>query len=302
MEKVIFVGSKELGYKVLKTMYYLSPKQLNACITMDDADDSRSHKKEIKEFCLENSISYFEVTGNCDISQIIADRMPDICFVVGWYRIIPMNVINLVPRGFIGIHNSLLPAYRGQAPLVWAMMQEETEVGFSLFSLMDGMDEGDIWAQERVEISEDTYIGDVLREFERRIEVLFEKIYMKIILGSISPSPQNGEISYGGKRYPDSGKINWNMNAKKIVYAIHAQSEPYPGAYTIWNQKKLIIWKARRFNHNFFGIPGHVGLILDGEVVVACGDSTAVILEEIEYGDFRGNTREIIKSLDTVFL
>lgn len=300
-KKVIFVGSKSLGYTVLKTMYRLAPEQLDACITMGDGKDHRSCRKEIKEFCLENQIPCFEVAGNCDISGIIADRKPDICFVVGWYRMIPERVIRLVPQGFLGIHNSLLPAYRGQAPLVWAMMQGEKEIGFSLFSFSDRMDEGKIWAQEKVQIDEDTYIADVLQEFDKLAESLFEKVYLRILLGEVQPLPQSGVVSYGGKRCPASGRIDWKEDALKIVRGIHAQSDPYPGAYTIWNGKKLTIWKARRFQYDFFGVPGHVGLILDGDIVVACGGNTAIILEEVEYDGFRGVARKLIKSLDFAF-
>lgn len=301
MDKVIFIGSKSLGFHVLKIMYELNPQILDACITMYDVADSRSCLKEIREYCKACSIRYFEVAGSCDISEIIVERKPDICFVVGWYRIIPSQILSSVPKGFIGIHNSLLPAYRGQAPLVWAMMQGEKKVGFSLFSLTEKMDEGDIWAQETVAIDEDVYIGDVLRVFEEKAIDLFKRIYLKIVNGNLKPLSQTGQISYCGKRNQDSGIIDWKKNAGDILLEIHAQSKPYPGAYTLWNGKRMVIWRARKFEHCFLGIPGQVGLIMNGDIIVACGDSTAIVLEEVEYGKYRGNPNHIIKSLNTKF-
>lgn len=302
IDKVIFIGSKSLGYHVLKTMYELNPKILDACITMDDIMDSRSCLKDIKEYCAAHDICYFEMIGSCDISEIILERKPDICFVVGWYKIIPSRILNSVQKGFLGIHNSLLPAYRGQAPLVWAMIQGEKKVGFSLFSFTEEMDEGDIWAQEAVIIDENVYISDVLQVFEERAVGLFKRIYLKIIEGSIHPLCQTGQISYCGKRDKDSGLIDWKKNARDVLLEIHAQSKPYPGAYTIWNDERLIIWKARKFEYKFIGIPGRVGLIMHGDIIVACGESTAIVLEDVEYGKYRGNPNKIIKSLNTKFL
>ena len=87
-----------------------------------------------------------------------------------------------------------------------------------------------------------------------------------------------------------------------MLLEIHAQSKPYPGAYTIWNDERLIIWKARKFEYKFIGIPGRVGLIMHGDIIVACGESTAIVLEDVEYGKYRGNPNKIIKSLNTKFL
>lgn len=301
MDKVIFIGSKSLGLNVLKTMYELKPEILDACITVDDVTDTRSCLEKIKEFCKLRHISYFEVTGNCDISEIILERKPDICFVAGWYRIISSQILDIVPKGFIGIHNSLLPAYRGQAPLVWSIMHGEKKIGFSLFSLTEKMDEGDIWAQEAVIIDEDVYIGDVLQLFEEKVKELFNKVYIKIVDGDIKPSCQTGQISYCGIRDKDSGRIDWNKSAGDILLEIRAQSEPYPGAYTLWNGERFVIWRARKFDYKFMGIPGRVGLIVNGNIIVACGESSAIVLEDVEYGKYRGNPNKIIKSLNTMF-
>ena len=301
VEKVIFIGSKKIGLAILKTMVKIAPDLLDACITLEDVEDTRSCLHKFEEFCKEKKLKFYVLTGRCDIANIILDRKPDICFVVGWYRLIPEHVIKSVPGGFLGIHNSLLPAYRGQAPLVWAMINGEKRVGFSLFSFSNKMDEGDIWKQESVDIDETSYIGNVLEQLENKAEKMFRDYYTDILNGKISPKPQSGIISYGAKRIPEYGKIDWNKSAKDIILEIHAQSDPYPGAFAILQGEKIIIWKARKFEYCIYGIPGQVAIIKDEEVVITCGKNSAIVIEEIQNKEYRGCPSKMLNSLNLVF-
>jgi hypothetical protein len=123
----------------------------------------------------------------------------------------------LAPRGFIGVHNSLLPRYRGAAPLVWALMHGEREVGLSMYTLTDGMDDGDLWAQTSTAVAPDEYIGTVLERLEEACERMIRDVYPRIFDDSLSPVPQDGaQATYGTIRTPAHGRIDWHEPGEDI--------------------------------------------------------------------------------------
>lgn len=300
MKKVIFIGSKELGYSVFEKIHHLDKESIKACITVDDQSDSRSFYHEFRQYCDENKIELYVLNRPKEINKIIYDLKPDLCFVLCWYFLIDSEVLKSVPMGFIGIHNSILPSYRGFAPLVWTMINGEEKAGFSLFNLSDEMDAGEIWATGEVIIDTKDYIGDVLGKINRKILEVLEEKYIPLLNGQIFPQKQKAiSPSYCAKRNPEDGKINWHMSARQVYNFIRAQSHPYPGAYTIYKGRKLIIWKADLCECLYYGTPGQVGQIINSQnVLVICGDSKGVILQDIEYDGKTIETARVLNSLN----
>lgn len=285
LEKVVFIGSKELGFAVLKELNQQFPERLKACITVDDLSDSRSCLAEFETYCNGNHLPLHILRGKCDISNQIEEYSPDICIVVGWYYLIDTRILKQVRGGFIGIHNSLLPKYRGFAPLVWQLINGEQKVGFSVFSFDDGLDTGDIFYQEEVEISEKDYIADVLSVIEKKVLKFFKNYYKNLLEETLVKHVQKDMgVSYCGKRIESDGRINWEWNSTRIYNFIRAQSAPYPGAYTTYNGKKIILWKAEVFKADIYGSPGQIGVIdkKNGKIVIICGENTGLIVDEIE--------------------
>ena len=105
---------------------------------------------------------------------------------MGWYWIFSEDVLNSVPNGFIGVHYSLLPKYRGFSPLVWSIINGENEAGFSMFSMNAGMDEGDIWLQKKISVGKNEYIGEIMDKFEKEVVNSFSELLPDILNGSIS--------------------------------------------------------------------------------------------------------------------
>lgn len=296
MKKVIFIGSKELGFSVFKKLHTLDKESLQGCITLNDQNDSRSAYKQFVQYCKSNGIRLYILDKSKEMNRIVYEIKPDLCFVVGWYFLIDTQVINSVPMGFIGIHNSLLPQYRGFAPLVWAMINGEKKTGFSLFNFSEELDAGEIWATGEVSIEDTDYIGDLIKKIEEKIlEVLNDK-YLMILNCKIRPyNQQKLTPSYCARRLPEDGMIDWHFPAEKIYNFIRAQSHPYPGAYTFYKQKRLIIWRAELYANIYYGTPGQIGQILkDGRVLIICGDSRGVILQEVEYED------RVVKAVDVL--
>lgn len=298
--RVLFIGSKESGLKVLKSIHERTPEILVGCVTVDDKKESRSKLNEFVSFCDEKNIDLHILNGKCDLSESIFEFKPDICFVMGWYYIISEKVINSVKGGIIGIHNSLLPAHRGFAPVVWTMIGGEKETGFSVFSFDKGMDTGDIWYQEKIEIKDEDYISDVLNKIDERVSAFFDKCYQKIIDGTIIPYKQkeNG-ITYGAKRVEEDGVIDWSKTSSEIYDFIRAQSKPYSGAYTFYKGEKVVIFKSEIFPYKIQGSIGQVGIIDNEkqEIVIVCGNNTGLVINKVEIDGKEIAITDKVKSL-----
>ncbi len=298
INRVLFIGSKQLGLRVLKEMHLLSPETLIGILTIDDSNDTRSVLADFQDFCKENELILFVAKNRKQSEDIVKKLKPDLCLVVGWYWLITNTVLESVPSGFIGVHNSLLPKYRGFAPLVWQIINNEKKVGFSLFSFTQGMDEGQVWAQGSVCVEEQDYISDIVEKLEEKTIQVFQTNYPKILNDEVQPIGQNHELAtYCARRFPIDGNINWHTSAQDVYNFIRAQSDPYPGAFTYLDAHELKIWRARLFDKPYYGIPGQVARITSEGVYVICGNHRAVIIEEVEKAGKRDKANKFVKSI-----
>jgi len=303
INRVLFLGSKQIGLNSLSTIYNLDKSSLIGIITIDDRNDGRNVFEEIQQFSKDRNIDFHVVKSKQESEELIIKLQPDLCIVVGWYWFISKNVVNSVAQGFLGIHGSLLPKYRGGSPLVWAIINGERNVGVTLFSFIDGVDDGPIWDQRIVEVHSDEYIDEILRKIEKATTDIFQKNYLLILNGMIKPEPQNEEeATYCAQRIPDDGLIDWNKPAEDIFNFIRAQSHPYPGSFTLFNGEPLKILKADVADMDYFGIPGQVGKISNEGVYVICGDNKPIILKEVQYkSETKIPAQSIINTIKTRF-
>ncbi|MBF0430225.1 MAG: methionyl-tRNA formyltransferase [Fibrobacteria bacterium] len=298
IKRVLFIGSKHLGLEALKKMYSLSPDSLIGILTIDDSNDTRSVLNDFQHFSNQNALILHAAKNRKESEKILLESKPDLCIVVGWYWLIGKEALDSVPYGLIGVHNSLLPKYRGGAPLIWPIINNEKKVGISFFSITQRMDEGNIWAQGSVSVGEQDYISDILKKLDEKIIQVLQDNYLQILDSKITPVEQEHELAtYCAQRFPGDGNINWNKSARDIYNFIRAQSTPYPGAFTYFGSQELKIWRARIFDKTYYGTPGQVARISSDGVYVICGDHKAIILEEVELGGKRGNAVEFIKSI-----
>ncbi|WLT31795.1 methionyl-tRNA formyltransferase [Geothrix sp. PMB-07] len=170
---------------------------------------------------------------------------PDLIICIGWYHMIPKSMRDLAPLGCIGIHASLLPKYRGGAPLVWAMIQGERETGVSLFHFGEGVDNGDLILQKSFEIGEGDTIKEVLKSAEAASLDLLSEALPRIKEGTALRIVQREEEAFRmPQRSPEDGLIDWTWDSRRIRNFIRAQTRPYPGAFTFIEGRKVILWDA----------------------------------------------------------
>ena len=208
--------------------------------------------------------------------------MPDLCIVVGWYWIIKPDLLNKVPHGILGIHASLLPEYRGSAPLIWPIINGDKKSGVTLFYFDEGLDTGDIVGQKEFKIDDNDSVTEIMKKAEALIEQLLEEYY-PLLLESKAPrfKQDHSKATYCSRRTPEDGCINWNLTNVEIHNLIRAQTHPYPGAFCSYGENRLYLWKSSLFRQPYHGIPGMVTQTMGDKVVIACGKG-AVILHEVQ--------------------
>ena len=286
LARAVFVGSKRMGLRCLTAMHETHASSLAGIITIDDRADTRHAFQELHCFGEQNRIPVTVTRNGAELHSAVRAAEPDLAIVCGWYSMIAPDTRAAAKRGFIGVHNSLLPRYRGAAPLVWAMLHGEREVGLSMYTLTSGMDDGDIWAQTTTTVGPDEYIGAVLGRLEDACAEMIRGTYPRIIGGAMTPIPQDAsQATYGTFRDREHGRIEWRESAEHIYRWIRAQSAPYPGAFTSCGGRRVTVWTAHPFPSPYYGRPGEVVRGASGEALVVCGDERALVIDEVQMED-----------------
>lgn len=279
--RVVFLGSKRVGLRCLEAMLDCSRGTVVSALTLDDGDDVRTVHGSFLELARRYELPVHTLTRRSEVRPLLEQYAPDLCIVVGWYWMIPDDLIASVPRGFVGIHFSLLPLYRGSSPLVWAMINGERETGVSMFSLVKEVDAGGIWAQRRVKIAPDEYVGTVLTRLEDQAVELIEDVFPRMLTGEARAIPQDHtRATFCTPRTPADGLIDWTWPAHRVLRFVRGQSRPYPGAFTYADALRITVWRAS-LGHPHDGDPGTV-IRNPVDVCVVCGDKKTICIDEAE--------------------
>ncbi|AYA40449.1 bifunctional UDP-4-amino-4-deoxy-L-arabinose formyltransferase/UDP-glucuronic acid oxidase ArnA [Xenorhabdus nematophila] len=207
----------------------------------------------------------------------IREMKPDVIFSFYYRNMLSQEILSLAEKGAFNLHGSLLPKYRGRAPVNWAVLHGEKETGVTLHKMLAKPDAGDIIAQKAVQIGEtDTSLSVHANIREAAVELL-DSILPQIKSGHYPSIPQNENLAtYFGRRTAEDGEIIWRKPAKEINNLVRAVTEPYPGAFTFLGERKIIIWRARPLDQAHDKRPGTV--ISTEPFVIACGDGTLEII------------------------
>lgn len=240
---ILFMGGHELGAKTLEHLINNNINVVGVVVSKNDNDWYRGVDEVADKFNL-NLYEEKNINDQNFLNKIKSLNL-DLIVCVNFDQILKKDIINLPNIGCINTHASLLPKYRGRAPLNWAMINGEKYSGVTVHFIDEGIDTGDIILQEKIKIDEDDYICDLLNKVKNT--------YPKIVLNAIQ-SLENNNINlikpdlskgfYVNKRNKDDGKIDFSKPSKDIMNFIKAISKPYPGAFLYHNNKKIIIWRA----------------------------------------------------------
>lgn len=224
---------------------------------------------------------------------------PDIIFSFYYRNLLSDDILNAPPLGAFNLHGSLLPKYRGRAPLNWVLVKGETETGVTLHRMVKRADAGDIVAQQRVAIEEQDNALTLHRKLVACATQLLEQALPAMKRGDITATPQDHSIAtVVGCRTPEDGRIQWEQPAQIINNLVRAVTEPWPGAFAFAGNVKFVVWKGRvhRTAHN-----ARPGTVLSVEpFLIACGEGALeVVTGQSENGVYM-NGCQLAQSLGVV--
>lgn len=237
-----------LDANLVPSVIFTIPEEFS--ISYSDTLVKNSNYADLSIIATKYNIPLYEIEHGCgkkitEYKEILCNLDLDVSLVMGWYYMVPKSIRELSTHGCWAIHASLLPDYSGGAPLVWAMINGERETGVTLFRLDDGVDSGDIIAQEKFEISSSDNIASMLQlSIDKSRDIVVSA--MKNI-GHVKYKPQNClDKRVYPQRSPKDGEIDLTQPSDSLYNFIRAQSSPYPGAFirTV-DGMKLVIEKAR---------------------------------------------------------
>lgn len=236
----------------------------------------------VKEFAATRNLPVFqpERIKTEDALQLFKSHEPDAAVVVAYGRILPVSLLEAPQYGCINVHFSLLPKYRGAAPVNWAIVQNETKTGVTTMRMDAGLDTGDVLLQAETGIGEEETAPELLSRLSGLGADLLSETLKN--LDNIEPRRQNdAEATFAPILKREDGLITWELSAFDIKNRVRG-FQPFPNAFVYTGDKKLVIWRAdaERIEAAF-----DFGTILKAkgdELIVACGESTILYLREIQ--------------------
>ena len=275
--KLIFFGTPEFAVESLSEIN-LNYK-VNCVVTSEDRKSGRGQKitqSEVKNYALENNIKILQPENLNDKEFIdkIKQINPDIIIVVA-FRKLPVEIFSIPKYGTINLHASLLPNYRGAAPINWCLINNEVKTGVTTFFINEEIDQGDILLKEEVSISDRDNFASLYKKLSSVGSRLLIKTIKGVLSNSLKASKQDLDesIKMAPKLSKENTRIDWNKSQKEIIGMIRGLS-PKPGAWTILkngdNEMRLKILEAEKVNGLF---PKKVGKFINnnGEIHISNG-------------------------------
>ncbi len=278
--KILFMGTPDFAAEALKALID-AKLDVIAVVSQPDKPKGRGHKlmpTEVKQAALEAGLTVYqpEKIKNGELQEILDNLKPDLIVVVAYGKILPDYIINYPKYGCINIHASLLPKYRGAAPIQWSIINGDKKTGVTTMKMDSGIDTGDILLTEETEIGE----YETSEELFDRLAKIGGKLIVKTIeeIENITPIPQNhAQHTYAPMIKRETGIIDWNKSAREISKLICGMNS-WPLASTQYKGETLKIVAAKVQDENTGKEPGTIIALEKGKgLKVACGSGVLYI-------------------------
>ena len=283
--KIVFMGTPEAAVPTLERILD-DGHEVVAVWTQPDRPSGRGKKlkaSSVKEFGLERGIEIFqpEKIRTKETIGLFKSQEADVAVVVAYGRILSKSYLNAFKYGCINVHFSLLPKYRGAAPVNWAIVNGEEETGVTTMRMDRGLDTGDMLLQRKTKIGAKANAIELMKRLSfEGAELLSETIEK---LDQIVPIPQNhDQATLAPIMSKDDGLIDWNLSAKEIADQIRG-FQPFPRSFTNYKGEKLTIWEAEEFDSEIrVRDPGIIANVTAEELLVSCGKKTMLRVSELQ--------------------
>lgn len=263
MHHIIFAGTPEFAIPVLDMLLKRKNIKVDAVITQPDQSIGRHHSKvtysPIKKRALESGITVLQPVKMRDSINELKKIQPTIGIVVAYGQKIPNDILKLPKYGWINVHVSLLPKYRGASPIQSAILNGDPHTGASLMQVETGMDTGGIFAQTEISITEEDTTETLSKKVFGAGAALLDQYLDKLCIGVLTAKPQDeNKATHCVKITKEAGLLNFaEKTAQELDRTIRALT-PWPGCYTFWNGQRFKIQKASAEKSDHEGKPGTV--------------------------------------------
>ena len=291
--KIVFMGTPEFSVPTLNALIK-NKFNIVSVYTQSPKKSKRGQKinvSPIEEFCKKNKLNYRN-PKNLNTEEefkLFKELAPDLVVVVAYGQIISKKFLDLVKFGFINIHASILPKWRGAAPIQRAIMNGDKKLGVSIMKIQEKLDSGPVLAFKELEIDQNKTFGEV----EKKLSIMGSELLIdniKIIEDGSSKfiNQPHTEATYAKKIDKKETKINWNLDASKVLSHIHGLS-PNPGAWFEYKKERFKILEAKISTSK-----ATPGTVLDDNLSIGCKSNSIQILELQRQGKNRQTVKEFL--------
>ena len=275
---IVLMGTPEFS---IPTLDILVKKSFNIQMvyTQSPKKSKRGQKinsSPVEEFCKKNKIAFKNPSNlnNKVEFENFKKLSPDLVVVVAYGKIIPKNFLNLTKLGFINIHASLLPKWRGAAPIQRAIMNGDEKIGISIMKIEEKLDSGPVLEKKELKLNQNETHGEV----EKKLSVIGANLLVESLKNIEEGkkkfiNQEHSQATYAKKIDKEETKINWNLNANEVLAHIHGLS-PNPGAWFKYENERFKVLKAKISSNN-----GKTGFIIEENLIIGCKSNSIQILE-----------------------
>lgn len=275
--RIVLMGYQTWGYRTLEAL--LESAHSVAMVVTHPPSDHAYEKiwdHSVADLAAENGLpTMLKNRPDDELAEQIEAVKPDVIVATNWRTWIPPRIFNAPRLGTLNVHDSLLPAYAGFAPLIWALINGETEVGVTAHMMNDDLDAGDIVLQWAVPVEPADTTTDLFHKTVKLFGPITIEGLAQIESGRTGWSKQDrAKASFFHKRSIEDSRIDWSWSAEELERLVRAQSDPYPNAFTYHNGQRLRVVSAEVSQGRYGGTPGRIFIREgDGVVIVAGADA-----------------------------
>lgn len=277
------MGTPEFAVPSLK-MLVEEGYDVAAVVTQPDKPKGRGNKlaaPPVKEYAVKKRIAFLqpEKVKAPEFADNLAEIAPDLLVTVAYGQILSKRILDIPKMGCINVHGSLLPKYRGAAPIQWAIINGESMTGITTMYTDAGMDTGDMLLKREVEITQDMTFADLHDRLSIAGAELLKETLVQLRKGTLERVPQpDEEATYAPMIKKEIGKIDWSKGAKDIHNLVRG-TDPWPGAYTFYKGERMRVWKTVVEDGRTDKAPGTIIKAGKEGITASTGDGTVKIVE-----------------------
>src|ERR1700731_2040307 len=285
--RILFCGTPHFAVPTFIQLLAQPDIEIAAVITQPDRPRGRGRQisaPPVKEAAIAANVPVHqpEKIRSPEARDLLQRLAPDCIVIIAYGQIIPASLLKIPKLGWINLHASLLPKYRGAAPINWAIANGETQTGITTMRIDAGMDTGDILLQEKIGIAPEETAPELAASMAEAGAPLMHDTLRRIAAGNLVPRPQNtAEATYAPLLKKEDGRIDWNRPAQEIYNRMRG-FDPWPGAYSSFRGQTCHLWAEPFSLPTFTGSPPGTIVREDTQVLIACGHATLLRLLSVK--------------------